>query len=65
VQVNVHFEFQFNRFSFFLSTVVGPGIPPADPVTGGFKGGVRTELRTFTRPRYSGTVKEEETAIKG
>ncbi len=45
---------------FFVLTVAGPGIPPANTVTGGFKGGVRTEFRSFARPRYPSAVEEEE-----
>ncbi len=48
-----------------LLTVGGPGIPPANPATGGFKGAVRTELKTFARPRYPKTVQEEYSVVDG
>jgi len=39
--------------------VTGPGVPPVNPSTGGFKGGIRTEYRSFVRPKYPKIVEEE------
>lgn len=39
--------------------VTGPGIPPPNPSTGGFKGGVRTEYRSFPRPKFPKRIEQE------
>ena len=52
------FVLKFYRlnFLFVFEIVVGPGIPPPNVVTGGFVGGVTTELRKLRRPKYPTTV---------
>ncbi|CAF0957387.1 unnamed protein product [Adineta ricciae] len=39
--------------------VVGPGVPTVDTAKGGFKGGVRTEFRSFPRPSYPGNYEDK------
>ncbi|CAF1111003.1 unnamed protein product [Adineta ricciae] len=39
--------------------VVGPGVPTVDTAKGGFKGGVRTEFRSFPRPNYPGNYEDK------
>ncbi|UJR09622.1 hypothetical protein I4U23_013856 [Adineta vaga] len=44
--------------------VVGPGVPTINPSTGGFKGGVRTDYRSFPRPSYPGNYQERSYSQK-
>jgi hypothetical protein len=47
-------------FLFIYIIVVGPGVPVINPVTGGFKGGVRTAYREFAHPKYPKFIDEDE-----
>ncbi len=51
-------------FFFLLQIVSGPGIPPANPATGGFAGGVRTDFKTLSRPKYPKAFEDEGAAYE-
>ncbi len=64
VRVFSFIQFQLILFFFLLQIVSGPGIPPANPATGGFAGGVRTDFKTLSRPKYPKAFEEEGAAYE-